>query len=134
MNVLISAFSTKISNAAALGFLICLITIGCLSGVIISSYFVDKISRKKLLLIVNVLALITGGVVQIPDIYVLGTARLFEGIVSGCYMNLIPAYIAEITPHEIGWMFTHWGQTMCVLGVDIAYMFQLIFTAGNLSN
>ncbi len=48
---------------------------------------------RNYLILLNVVNVIVTGVLQVPNIYVLFIFRLFQGVLVGNYMTLIPEYI-----------------------------------------
>ena len=51
-----------------------------------------------------------------------------QGIVAGVFMNLIPTYISEITPKELGSRFGVYPQISVVLGVLVSFVVAMIMT------
>jgi hypothetical protein len=43
--------------------------------------------------VVNVLALVIEGVIQVSNVYALLICRIFQGIFVGYYMSIVPIYI-----------------------------------------
>ena len=45
------------------------------------------------MILLNCFALVVGGILQIPNSYVLMTCRILQGILSGLFMAITPIYI-----------------------------------------
>lgn len=69
------------------------------------------------------------GLLQIGDVETLFIFRFFQGVLVGLFMTLIPTYIGELTPKEMGSRFGVYPQISVVLGVLVAYLIgNVIFT------
>lgn len=79
-------------------------------------------------MLLNVLNLLITGALQIGDVYTLYIFRLLQGLLVGNFMTLVPTYISEITPKELGSRFGVYPQISVVLGVLVAFTLGVIFT------
>lgn len=68
------------------------------------------------------------GALQSGDVYTLYIFRIFQGILVGNFMTLVPTYISEITPKEMGSKFGIYPQISVVLGVLTAFVVGVVFT------
>lgn len=69
------------------------------------------------------------GLIQVGDVETLFIFRFFQGVLVGLFMTLIPTYIGELTPKELGSRFGVYPQISVVLGVLVAYLIgNVIFT------
>jgi MFS family permease len=80
------------------------------------------------LVILNVLNLVVTGLLQVGDVETLYIFRIFQGVLAGLFMTLIPTYIGELTPKELGSRFGVYPQISVVLGVLVAFLVGVIFT------
>lgn len=81
------------------------------------------------LVILNVINLIVTGCLQIGNIYTLFIFRILQGVLVGNFMSLVPTYIGEITPKELGSKFGIYPQISVVLGVLVAFVLGVILTS-----
>ena len=72
-------------------------------------------------------AIVIGVVIQYPNLYVLLVMRLFQGILVGNYMALVPIYINEIAPKQILGSFGVFTQLLVVGSVLITYIVGMVF-------
>lgn len=76
----------------------------------------------------NLLNLVVTGLLQIGDVVTLYIFRILQGVLVGHFMTLIPTYIGELTPKELGSRFGVYPQISVVLGVLVAFVVGVIFT------
>jgi len=69
------------------------VAFGAAIGVGICKYTMEKFTRRQYLTILNIVNLIVLSLLQINNIYNFASIRLFQGIIVGNYMILIPTYI-----------------------------------------
>lgn len=69
------------------------IPVGAGFGALLSFPLMGKVSRRNFFLIVNIIAAISLGIVQIRAIYSLFAGRIIQGICVGLYSAITPVYI-----------------------------------------
>lgn len=89
---------------------------------------VNNIICRTFLIILNVLNLAFTAALQAGDVYTLFVFRLLQGVLVGNFMTLIPTYISEITPKELGSTYGIYPQISVVLGVLVAFSVGVIMT------
>lgn len=72
-------------------------------------------------------ALIVGVVIQYPNLYVLLVCRIFQGVLVGNFMALVPIYINEICPKDIVGSFGVFTQLFVIVAVVLCYIMGMIF-------
>ncbi len=85
----------------ARGILTACIPIGAGIGGLLASKLIHIFSRRNLVLLINLIAVIAGCILYINNFIVLICMRLVQGICVGLYMSAVPCYIMEISPVEI---------------------------------
>jgi SP family facilitated glucose/fructose transporter-like MFS transporter 5 len=80
------------------------------------------------LIILNLINLVVTGLLQVGDVETLYIFRFMQGVLVGNFMTLIPVYIGELTPKELGSRFGVYPQISVVLGVLVAFLMGVIFT------
>lgn len=83
---------------------------------------------RTFLVILNLLNLLVTGLLQVGDVETLYIFRFCQGIVAGLFMSLVPTYISELTPKELGSRFGVYPQISVVLGVLVAFTMGVIFS------
>lgn len=86
------------SPNVAKGILTGCIPIGAGIGALIARKLIHVFSRRKFVLLINLIALIAGCVLYINNIIVLICMRIIQGICVGLYTSIVPMYITEISP------------------------------------
>lgn len=72
--------------------------VGLLYNESIQSKVEHSIIFRLYLILVNLLALLSTGALQFGGVAFLFTFRIFQGIAAGIFMQVVPAYIGELTP------------------------------------
>jgi MFS family permease len=80
------------------------------------------------LVVLNIINLAVTGLLQIGDVETLYIFRLLQGVLVGNFMTLVPTYIGELTPKELGSRFGVYPQVSVVLGVLVAFLMGVIYT------
>ena len=81
----------------------------------------------------NLVALVISLIIQINNIYVLLFCRIVQGILTGCYMSIIPIYINELCPKQIVGVVGVFTQLFTVLALVINYSLGIILSKMNTS-
>ena len=84
------------------------------------------IKLRSFLLISFLLTLVVGGLILIPNAYVLFVCRLIQGILGGFYLTIIPLYVREITPVEIYGSLGAINQCMAASGCFMGYLVKYV--------
>jgi MFS family permease len=82
---------------------------------------------RQFILFINLLALIIEGVIQVPNIWVLLTCRIFQGIFVGNYMAIVPIYINDLSPKQLVASFGVYTNLFVVVAIVICFTLQIIF-------
>jgi MFS family permease len=77
-------------------------------------------------LLLNLIALIAGGLVYIPTFYTLIFARFVQGFCVGAYSSIAPLIIKELAPTEISGTLGSYAQLMVTIGVFFGCIFKYI--------
>jgi MFS family permease len=77
--------------------------------------------------VVNLLALVVLGVLQIPNIWVLLACRLLIGIFAGLYMAIVPIYIYELSPKQLVGSFGVYTNLFIAVAISLCFLLQVIF-------
>lgn len=80
------------------------------------------------MIILNLANLLITGLLQVGDVYVLYIFRILQGFLVGNFMTLVPTYIGELTPKELGSRFGVYPQISVVLGVLVSFLMGVVFT------
>lgn len=111
------------SSAAATGFNVASVLLGCAVGAFFAGTLADKFGRKPMMLITSIVFIISaygsgisGGSFEFV-IY-----RLIGGLAVGAASILAPAYISEIAPAKIRGQLATLQQLMIVIGLFAAFM------------
>lgn len=80
------------------------------------------------MVILNLINLLVTGLLQVGDVETLYIFRFCQGTVAGLFMTLVPTYISELTPKELGSRFGVYPQVSVVLGVLVAFTMGVIFS------
>lgn len=104
---------------------------GCISftgalGSILSLCLVERISRRKCLMIMSGIAIALSLLLMIPNIWVLATVRLLQGIVIGIISCITPLYISEMMPKSVSGPFWSYHQCLFVFGLSFPFILKLI--------
>ncbi|MEJ5996542.1 sugar porter family MFS transporter [Pedobacter sp. Du54] len=105
----------------ALGWVVAIFELGCMSGALLISMIADRIGRKKSLQLTALSFLITTlGIVLAKDTFDLALWRFFQGAGVGAASVLSPMYIAEIAPGKMRGKMVSLNQLMIILGILLA--------------
>lgn len=126
--VLQPQFGTFMGQETGVGPCFGLVPFGAAIGVIVATCLIDKLSRREYLIILNLANLLFTGLLQVGDVYILYIFRILQGFLVGNFMTLIPTYIGELTPKELGSRFGVYPQISVVLGVLVSFLMGVIFT------
>lgn len=103
----------------------------CHPGDIFYGYVHEKVFgllARTYLFALNLLNLVVTGALQTGDVATLYIFRICQGILVGNFMTLIPSYISELTPKEMGSRYGVYPQISVVLGVLASFTLGMIFT------
>jgi len=81
---------------------------------------------RKCLLFINVIALISGGFIYVPNFYSLLIFRFLQGFCVGAYSSVAPLMIKELSPTEISGTLGSYAQLLVTLGVFFGCIFKYI--------
>ena len=105
------------------GLITSVIPFGAMIGAIINA-FTNKLSRRLVFIILDILTIIFLGLSAIENLAILIISRLLLGMCVGLNTAFIPTYINEISPIAINGLTGSCFQTMCNVG------FLLVFSMG----
>ncbi|GAB6118970.1 sugar porter family MFS transporter [Dysgonomonas termitidis] len=110
-----------------LGFVVSILTIGCLCGAIMGGRFGDQFGRKRVMLFSAILFIISSvGCSVSSGIYGLMIFRLIGGFGVGMISAVVPVYISEISPAKLRGTLVSYNQLAVVIGILIAYIVDYI--------
>jgi SP family arabinose:H+ symporter-like MFS transporter len=125
-------------NTALEGWLVSSGLLGCIIGVIATSFISDKIGRKKSSLLAALMFLLSAiGCAFAHDFTLLVIARLIGGIGVGMASVLSPMYIAEFAPAKSRGQMVSYYQLAITVGILLAYFSNallLSFSQGDFAN
>jgi len=102
--------------------------LGCIAGVILTSFLSDRIGRKKVMILSGFMFLLSGfGCAFAPDFNLLVTARLIGGIGVGMASVISPMYIAEFAPATSRGRMIAYYQLAITIGILMAYFSNALF-------
>ena len=73
------------------------------------------------MLLINLIALVFEGIIQVPNPYVLLVCRFFQGVFVGNYLAIIPIYINELSPKQIIGSIGGLTNIMIIIGIIFSY-------------
>jgi sugar porter (SP) family MFS transporter len=104
------------------GWVVSILTIGCIIGVFISGSLADKYGRKKLLYIASLLFIVSAvGTALSPTILIFQCFRFLGGLAVGAASIASPMYIAEVAPADKRGRMVSINQLTIVTGILLAY-------------
>ncbi|MDR1091615.1 MAG: sugar porter family MFS transporter [Prevotella sp.] len=110
-----------------LGFIVSILTIGCLCGAIMGGRFGDRFGRKRVMFFSSILFIISSiGCSVSSGIYGLMIFRLIGGLGVGMISAIVPVYISEISPAKLRGTLVSYNQLAVVIGILIAYVLDYI--------
>lgn len=103
--------------------------IGCIVGALLCAFLSDKLGRKKLLIFSGFLFSISAvGTAVSSSFFLFNTFRLIGGVAMGASLNIVPMYIAEISPPEKRGMLVTVNQLLVNIGVLSAQIVNLLIS------
>lgn len=111
----------------SLGFVVSILTIGCLFGAILGGGISDKLGRKKVMFASASLFIVSSlGCALSSSVYGLISFRLIGGFGIGMISAVAPIYISEISPARLRGTLVSYNQLAIVIGILIAYVVDYI--------
>ena len=96
--------------------------LGCIIGVIMSSFLNDRIGRKKVMIVSGIMFLVSGfGCAFAPGFTILVLARMIGGIGVGMASVVSPMSIAEFAPASTRGRMIAYYQLAITIGILLAY-------------
>jgi SP family arabinose:H+ symporter-like MFS transporter len=96
--------------------------LGCIIGVILTSFLSDRLGRKKVMILSGFMFLLSGfGCAFAPGFNLLVSARLVGGIGVGMASVICPMYIAEFAPATSRGRMIAYYQLAITIGILLAY-------------
>jgi SP family sugar:H+ symporter-like MFS transporter len=120
------------SSAAASGFNVASMLLGCAGGAFIAGNLADRFGRKKVMIATALMFTISAwgsGISTSSGEFVL--FRLFGGFAIGAASVLCPAYISEIAPASIRGRLSSLQQLAIVLGLFAAFLSNYLIALGS---
>lgn len=117
------------TNTMVWSFAVAIFSVGGMIGSFSVGAMVNKFGRRKSMLLVNVLAVIGGGLMGLSvvtksfEVVIIG--RLIIGVFCGLCTGLTPMYVGEITPTAVRGAFGTLHQLGVVIGILVAQIFGL---------
>ncbi len=106
-----------------IGFVVSVLTIGCLIGALFTGRFADRYGRKKIFVSVSVLfVLSSAGCALSTNVYALSFFRFLAGLAVGADSVVGPIYISEMSPAEKRGRLVSYQQFAIVIGILLAYL------------
>jgi sugar porter (SP) family MFS transporter len=121
-------------NELMSGWVVSILTVGCIIGVICGGSLADKYGRKKLLYIASIGFIASAiGTASSMNIYVFQFFRFLGGLAVGLASIASPMYIAEISPADKRGQMVSINQLTIVTGILVAFFtnYLLIDTGEN---
>src|SRR6476660_3836536 len=120
VDALAGAFGTQ---AAATGFAVASVLLGCAVGAFLAGTVADLIGRRPTMLLTAVLFLVSAfitGTAGSAGVFIAG--RLLGGLAIGAASVLAPMYISEVAPARLRGRLSSLQQLAIVLGLFIAFL------------
>lgn len=118
-----------------LGFAFASLLFGCMFGAFFAGRLTDIYGRKKILIYVAFLFIITSLLTGISTDYTLFIiVRFLGGIAVGAVSMLSPMYIAEVSPPKIRGMLVSCFQLSIVFGILISYLLNYVLRDTGIDN
>ena len=109
-------------NASQEGWFVSSGLLGCILGVILTSFLSDRLGRKKVMMLSAFMFLLSGiGCAFAPGFNLLVSARLIGGIGVGMASVISPMYIAEFAPATSRGRAIAYYQLAITIGILLAY-------------
>ncbi len=110
-------------DAAAEGFMVSSLLVGCMIGAGAAGTISDRLGRKRVLLAAAVLYVVSAVLAGLPrTLTELVLARFVGGLAVGVSSMVSPTYIAEIAPARIRGALVTLNQMAIVTGILLAYL------------
>jgi len=111
------------NSQLGLGFSFASLLFGCMFGAAFAGKITDKYGRKKILIYVALLFVITSLLTAVASSYTLFvSARFLGGLAVGAASMLSPMYIVEVSPAKTRGMLVSFYQLSIVFGIVISYL------------
>lgn len=105
------------------GVVVSSILVGAMAGAMAAGPLADRYGRRRVLIGASLLFLSGAGVAALaPSALVLVAARVVLGVAIGAASNLVPLFIAEISPAHLRGRLVALNQLMITLGIVLAYL------------
>ncbi|OMJ92530.1 hypothetical protein SteCoe_4661 [Stentor coeruleus] len=108
-----------------------LMPLGAMFGALSSSVVARKFGRRKALMITDLITLLGTGIIVIPFTPLFAIGRFVTGFVAGMFACLVPLYINETAPLEVGGKVGGIVQFQVTLGIVVAYAIALGLPTGD---
>lgn len=82
----------------------------------------NKFSRRKCILVTNIIATIAGVLIYIPNFYTLMIFRLLQGVCVGIFSGIPSIILKELSPVEISGTIGTMTQLNLTVGIILGYM------------
>ncbi|KAK2887508.1 hypothetical protein Q8A67_015736 [Cirrhinus molitorella] len=116
-------------------FAVAIFSVGGMMGSFSVGVIANKFGRRKSMILVNVLALIGGGLMGLCTLCssyeMIIAGRLVIGLFCGLFTGLTPMYIGEVSPTPLRGAFGTLHQLGVVVGILIAQIFGLEYLLGS---
>ncbi|MDR1782978.1 MAG: sugar porter family MFS transporter [Dysgonamonadaceae bacterium] len=104
------------------GWVVSILTVGCIFGVLVAGAIADKFGRKKVLFAGSLLFLLSAiGTALANNIVIFQIIRLSGGIAVGMVSVTSPMYIAEVSPPDKRGRMVAINQLTIVIGILVAF-------------
>jgi MFS transporter, SP family, galactose:H+ symporter len=133
--------SSQPSIAAALGWggdkellimlMAAMMPFGAMFGALGSGVLARRLGRRKALMLTDLITLVGVGAIVIPTTPTFAIGRFVTGVAAGSFASLVPLYINEVVPTEIGGKVGGIVQFQVTFGIVIAYALALALPTGN---
>ncbi|XP_034030470.1 solute carrier family 2, facilitated glucose transporter member 3 [Thalassophryne amazonica] len=123
------------ANTMVWSFSVAIFSVGGMIGSFSVSALVNRLGRRKSMLVSNILALLGGGLMGLSalsrsfEMVIIG--RLIIGVFCGLCTGLTPMYVGEISPTAVRGAFGTLHQLGVVIGILVAQIFGLEFLLGS---
>jgi sugar porter (SP) family MFS transporter len=116
------------ANPGLAGFVVSVVTIGCIVGAGTAGYFADRFGRRWSLLVAGVIFAV-GGLLSAfaPSVAALVIARGIVGLAVGFASVASPLYVSEIAPAAIRGALVSLYQLAITVGILAAYIIDVIY-------
>ena len=104
---------------------------GAMFGALGSGYLSKRFGRRGAILITDLITLIASGLIVIPFTATFAIGRFISGFCAGSFACLVPLYINEIAPLEVGGKVGAIVQFQVTFGIVIAYALALLLPTGD---